>query len=131
MEKLKSENKQSKRQNELIFRVWDESQSKYINPSHIYLKTDGTFNYNQEKLVIEQSTGRKVGDKFLYEGDICSDCYGGILEVVWRLDAWYFKSLGNTTFNYARIRDWFDCDCDLKIIGNIHQNKDDVQRGGM
>ena len=51
----------------LRFRVWDKNQQKYINPSHIYLKTDGTFNYNQEKLIIEQCTGLKDKDgKLIY-----------------------------------------------------------------
>lgn len=62
--------------------------------------------------------------KEIYEGDILTDCYKRILEVVWRNNGFQFKSLCQTNFLYAEMNHWFSFDFADKpeVIGNIYEN---------
>ena len=72
-----------------------------------------------EDLILMQYTGRKDSEgKEIYEGDILQSEHYFRYQVVFKGDCWRCESLKNSGFKNRFIGR------DLKVIGNIYQNKD-------
>lgn len=97
-----------------VYIIKDRQKESELNRNHPYKVIPDT---------ICQCAGREVDKHPLSENDICKDSYGGLFKVVWRHDAWYFESLKESTWRYAKIREWFDDGVDIEIIGNIHDEQ--------
>jgi len=136
---------------EIKFRAWDLDFKKMWLPHYVcfhYLKNknqQSTINnfFNQEMYHLMQFIGLKDKNGIeVYEGDIATDKYNRIMQVVWcpsveigsktisraHFARWEFKIIKNTIGDYSddfllrEMNDWFYPKNIVEIIGNIYEN---------
>lgn len=124
---------------ELKFRAWDKRYKQYVKPYAICLDgraisiaepNNDLETLDSERVIIEFNTGLKdKNGEMIYEGDIVLDCYDGddAFIVEWDKDTASFiltdtEHILNVSF------DNFYPDKYLEIIGNIHDNKELIEK---
>lgn len=128
------------------FRVWDKPLEKYMEFKEFkFMNVEFTFNpitkeaeieYDKERYIVEQCTGLKdKNGKLIYEGDICRikgayyDCdYKEYFEVdenekVESLEKFFGEAMLKGVYSAL------GCDTlQVEVIGNIHKNKDLLEK---
>ncbi|WP_373755247.1 YopX family protein [Jeotgalibaca porci] len=116
--------------NDIKFRAWDKKKNDWFDDDwgDLCIELNGNiyFAWNGEimddytdRIILLQYTGMKdIKGVEIYEGDILQSEHYFRYQVVFKGDCWRCESLKNNRFKNRFIGR------DLKVIGNIYQNKD-------
>ena len=112
------------------FRAWDKKKSDWFDDDDgdLYIELNGNINFGwngevmddyTNRIILMQYTGRKDSEgKEIYEGDILQNEHHFKYQVVFKGDCWRCEPVKNNRSKNRFIGN------DLKVIGNIYQNKD-------
>lgn len=124
---------------EIKFRLWSDSQNKYVDATFMIVSTEGTLYSLDRAYVIEQYTGLKdKNGKEIYEGDIVALLFGYVpmksvttenIRIENAQKAVIHFDIARAAFRYTiKLRTPKDCQfkpgakTNMVVIGNIHEN---------
>lgn len=114
---------------DIKFRAWDKKKNDWFDDEgSLYIELNGNINFGwngevmddyTDRVILLQYTGRKDSEgKEIYEGDILQSEHYFKYQMVFKGDCWRCEPLKRNVFKNRFIGR------DLKVIGNIYQNKD-------
>lgn len=126
---------------EIKFRAWDDKKKEMIEmlpgdlgrPGFLMDFFANVFEAQtpgEDNMKLMQFTGFIDKDgREIYEGDVLTDHYNRLLQVIWRTSRFQFEALKETNFLYADMYQWFDGFLENpEVIGNIYENPELLKR---